>query len=241
MEITLNQWLDFYPGYMYVLTDNLEKVREEETKNKEAREKEGYDPGAVLPGVQAQWIQPLVIRGNQGDCVKITLRNQMESESGSLHINGGSMVISATGKDAVVSVVVGAGDEPFDVVWWDPATLHLRADPPFGLRRQELISKDVEPEVVAHGQRLEQESARHRIGRFERWELWPLVPGPHVLRERDRGHHGDVDHARSCGRPAQVAAEPARGRPGHLLQGAGFLEQVAGPRHHHQVVLAAQE
>ena len=38
VEITLNQWLDFYPGYMYTLDENLEKVREEETKNREARE-----------------------------------------------------------------------------------------------------------------------------------------------------------------------------------------------------------
>ena len=40
--------------------------------------KEGYDPGAVKNGLQSQWIQPLVIRGNQGDCVKMTLRNQLE-------------------------------------------------------------------------------------------------------------------------------------------------------------------
>ena len=60
VEITLNTWLDFYPGYMYVLDENLDKVRAEETKNKEARDKEGFDPGAVIPGVQAQWIQPLV-------------------------------------------------------------------------------------------------------------------------------------------------------------------------------------
>jgi hypothetical protein len=78
VEITLNQWLDFYPGYMYVLDENLDKVRAEETKNKEAREKEGFDPGAVIPGVQAQWIQPLVFRGNQGDCVKIKLSNKLE-------------------------------------------------------------------------------------------------------------------------------------------------------------------
>ncbi len=30
VEITLNRWLDYYVGYMYVLTENLEKVREEE-------------------------------------------------------------------------------------------------------------------------------------------------------------------------------------------------------------------
>ena len=54
--------------------ESLEKVREEETKNREARDKEGYDPGAVDTGVQTQWIQPLVLRGNQGDCVKIKLQ-----------------------------------------------------------------------------------------------------------------------------------------------------------------------
>ena len=74
VEITLNQWLDFYPGYMYVLDEDIDKVREEEKKNKEGRDKEGHDPGAVIPGVQAQWIQPLVIRGNQGDCVKVKLK-----------------------------------------------------------------------------------------------------------------------------------------------------------------------
>jgi hypothetical protein len=41
----------------------------------------------------------------------------------------------------------------YEVVWWDPAALRLDADPPFGLRRQELISKDVPPEVVAQGER----------------------------------------------------------------------------------------
>jgi ATP-dependent exoDNAse (exonuclease V) beta subunit len=44
-------------------------------------------------------------------------------------------------------------DPPFHVVWWDPASLRLGAEPPFGLRRQELISKDVDPAVVAEGQR----------------------------------------------------------------------------------------
>jgi hypothetical protein len=60
VEITLNMWLDFYPGYMYVLTENIDKVRAEETKNREdARDVEGYNPGAVMNGLQNQWIQPL--------------------------------------------------------------------------------------------------------------------------------------------------------------------------------------
>jgi len=105
VEITLNQWLDFYPGYIYVLDENLDKVRAEETKNKEARDKEGFDPGAIIPGVQAQWIQPLTIRANQGDCVKIKLSNKLEEGSGSvsLHIHGSSMVVSATGASATTT------------------------------------------------------------------------------------------------------------------------------------------
>ena len=42
-------------------------------------------------------------------------------------------------------------DLPFQVVWWDPAVLQLGAEPPFGLRRQELISKEVSLDVVADG------------------------------------------------------------------------------------------
>jgi FtsP/CotA-like multicopper oxidase with cupredoxin domain len=102
-EITLNRWLDYYVGYMYVLTDNIDKVRAEEAKNKAARDKDGWDPGAVTTGLQGDYIQPLAIRANQGDCLKITLRNQMEIESGSFHVNGGSMVMSATGKAATTS------------------------------------------------------------------------------------------------------------------------------------------
>ncbi len=121
VEITLNQWLDYYPGYMYVLTENIDKVRAEEAKNREAREKEGYDPGAVLPGVQAQWIQPLVIRANQGDCVKIKLQNKLEGgEEVSLHIHGSSMVVSATGKPATTTnpdSIVPAGKSQ-DFEWY---------------------------------------------------------------------------------------------------------------------------
>ncbi len=104
-EISLNQWLDFYPGYMYVLTENIDKVRAEEEKNAEAREKEGHtDPGGVKNGLQNQWIQPLVIRGNQGDCVKFTLRNQLEGgEEVSLHIHGSDMVMSKTGQPATTT------------------------------------------------------------------------------------------------------------------------------------------
>ncbi|TFG65955.1 MAG: hypothetical protein E4H32_00895 [Nitrospirales bacterium] len=105
VEISLNQWLDYYPGYMYALTENVDKIRAEEAKNAAAREKEGHhDPGGVINGIQDQWIQPLVIRGNQGDCVKVTLRNKLEfGEEVSLHINGSDMVMSESGKPAITT------------------------------------------------------------------------------------------------------------------------------------------
>ena len=97
VEITLNQWLDYYPGYMYTLTENLNEVRDEEFRNAEARAGERFSPGAVTNGLQNQWIQPLVLRANQGDCVKVILRNQLEfGESVSLHIQGSDMIISKT-------------------------------------------------------------------------------------------------------------------------------------------------
>ncbi|RMH08318.1 MAG: hypothetical protein D6704_03260, partial [Nitrospirae bacterium] len=127
VEITLNQWLDYYPGYMYVLTENIDKVRAEEAKNAAAREVEGhYDPGAVKNGAQAQWITPLVIRGNQGDCIKITLRNKLEfGEEVSLHINGSDMVMSKTGKPATTTNPdsVAAEGETIEMEWYiDPDT-----------------------------------------------------------------------------------------------------------------------
>ncbi len=113
VEITLNQWLDYYPGYMYALTENVEKIREEEAKNAAARETEGHnDPGGVKNGIQDQWIQPLVIRGNQGDCVKITLRNNLEfGEEVSLHINGSDMVMSETGQPALTTNADSVAEE----------------------------------------------------------------------------------------------------------------------------------
>ena len=83
IEVTLNQWLDYYPGYMYILTENIDKARAEEARNEEARGKEDgeWDPGAVSNGLQGDWIQPLAIRANQGDCVRLTVRNKMEFDT----------------------------------------------------------------------------------------------------------------------------------------------------------------
>jgi ATP-dependent helicase/nuclease subunit A len=43
------------------------------------------------------------------------------------------------------------GDTEFSVVWWDPRALKLGAEAPLGLRRPELIVKDVAPAIVDSG------------------------------------------------------------------------------------------
>jgi hypothetical protein len=121
VEITLNQWLDYYPGYMYVLTENIEHVREEEAENAAAREATGFETGAVSNGLQTDWIQPLVIRANQGDCMKVTLRNQLEfGEAVSLQIHGSSMVVSSTGQPATTTNPDAIAEEGqhLDLEWY---------------------------------------------------------------------------------------------------------------------------
>jgi ATP-dependent helicase/nuclease subunit A len=48
----------------------------------------------------------------------------------------------------------------YSVVWWDPTALVLGAKPPFGVRREELIVKDVPKHVIADGR-----------SRYDRWQL----------------------------------------------------------------------
>ena len=50
---------------------------------------------------------------------------------------------------------LGTSDEPYEVVWWspEPGVLGLGAQAPFGLRRDDLIVKEVAPEIVAAAKR----------------------------------------------------------------------------------------
>ncbi len=43
------------------------------------------------------------------------------------------------------------GETGFSVVWWDPRALKLGAEAPLGIRRPELIVKDVAPDIVESG------------------------------------------------------------------------------------------
>ena len=119
VEITLNQWGDYYPGYMFVLTKNIDQVRKDEKINAEARE-DITNPGALINGLQGDMIQPLVIRGNQGDCVRFKVRNAVEDEDIGFQVNGSQIIVSSTGQPATAATpgaIITAG-ETQDFEWY---------------------------------------------------------------------------------------------------------------------------
>jgi ATP-dependent exoDNAse (exonuclease V) beta subunit len=65
-----------------------------------------------------------------------------------------SVLIRPNG-DPASSTTVAPGLHTFgashSVVWWDPRDLKLKAEPPLGIRRSELIVKDVAPKIVEEG------------------------------------------------------------------------------------------
>jgi len=102
VDITLNRYLDHDPqGRMYVLESELPRVRDEEARNNAARAF-GSEPGVSI-GLQGDAIQPLTLRVNQGDCLRITLRNVLDGEPASLHIHGSSLRVAGTSEPAIAT------------------------------------------------------------------------------------------------------------------------------------------
>ena len=79
------------------------------------------------------------------------LRRPDEGVATSHTVAPGYHTIAITGGPGPAESGAVEADSAFTVVWWDPVALELGAEPPFGLRRQELISKDVSLEVIAEG------------------------------------------------------------------------------------------
>ena len=110
VDITLNRYLDHDPqGRMYVLEQDLPRVRDEEALNGAARADKG-DP-AVSVGLQGDAIQPLTLRVDQGECLRIRLRNALNAnEPASLHLHGAALRVAsghdgpaiATNRNAIV-------------------------------------------------------------------------------------------------------------------------------------------
>ena len=103
VEITLNRFLDYDPqGRMYVLDGELDRVRREEAQNREARA--GTAEPAVSLGLQGDAIQPLTLRVNQGECLRITLRNSLDNdEPASLHLHGSGLHLTDNGAPAIAT------------------------------------------------------------------------------------------------------------------------------------------
>ncbi len=121
VEVTLNQWGDYYPGYMYAMTKDVDQIRKDEEKNAKAREDE-LDPGSLTNGLQGDLIQPLTIRGNQGDCVRFKVRNEVEDEDIGFQVNGSAMIISSSGAPATAAspgAIIASGESQ-DFEWYIP-------------------------------------------------------------------------------------------------------------------------
>ena len=105
VEITLNRFLDYDPqGRMYVLEADLDRVRREEAQNRAARLDQG-EPAASL-GVQGDAIQPLILRVNQGECLRVRLGNTLETgEPASFHLHGSGLHLAGTGAPAIAANV----------------------------------------------------------------------------------------------------------------------------------------
>ncbi len=102
VEVTLNRFLDYDPnGLMYVLEDRLDDVRREESQNRAARN--GEAEPAVSLGLQGDAIQPLILRVNQGECLRVRLRNALEAAPASFHLHGSSLYVADTGAPAVAA------------------------------------------------------------------------------------------------------------------------------------------
>ena len=96
VDITLNRWGDHDPeGYMYALAESVPAIRAQEAKGAD----ENY--GLSL-GLGADPIQPLTLRANVGDCVRIDFENQA-TEPASFTIHGADLVVAATGEPALTS------------------------------------------------------------------------------------------------------------------------------------------
>jgi ATP-dependent exoDNAse (exonuclease V) beta subunit len=95
-------------------------------------------------------------------------------------------------------------DGTYSVVWWDPSTLALGVRPRFGLRQERLLSRDVEPSVLA--------ADIERVTRWEteRAELTAKGSAPSIRLERATDASGVPEDAPPV---TFVALPPIPGRP----------------------------
>lgn len=100
VTITLNRWGDHVSGaYMYALDSRIDAIREfESALDAERTAPESLNAVRVSPGLRKDPIQPLVIRANLGDCLRINFTNRItDGQPASLHILGLSHQMASAG------------------------------------------------------------------------------------------------------------------------------------------------
>src|SRR5581483_3345622 len=111
---------------------------------------------AVGDEERAGWLQPL----NAAIYPPMDARRRQIQAPGCVEFKSKDSVLVRPGGSAGTSTVspglhVRSADPPgsgeFAVVWWDPRALKLGAEAPLGIRRPELIVKDVAPDIVEAG------------------------------------------------------------------------------------------
>jgi hypothetical protein len=104
---TVNRYFDYVPGFMYALEANIPAIRAFEQDMidgramvRAANNVNLQDPALkrVTPGLRKDPIQPLVIRANLGDCVKIHFTNDLvDGHPASMHVLGLSHTVQNAG------------------------------------------------------------------------------------------------------------------------------------------------
>jgi ATP-dependent helicase/nuclease subunit A len=106
------------------------------------------------------WLEPL----NRALYPAIDSRREGGRGPGCPAFRSRDSVLRRPNDETATPSTVSPGGHPFDagysVVWWDPSALDLDKKPPFGVRREDLIVKDVPRHVIADGR-----------GEYDRWVL----------------------------------------------------------------------
>lgn len=109
----------------------------------------------VVPAVGDEeregWIEPM----NRAIYPAAETKREPAPASGCPEFRSKDSVLIRPNGDPASSTTVAPGLHTFGashaVVWWDPRDLKLEAEPPLGIRRSELIVKDVAPQIVEAG------------------------------------------------------------------------------------------
>ncbi len=100
VDLPLNRYGDHDPdGRAYVLAQDLDRLRAQERATISARRTPSAVP--VSLGLQDDAIQPLTLRVRPGECLLLTLRNDLPDEPVSLTLRGAALRSSPSGEAAV--------------------------------------------------------------------------------------------------------------------------------------------